>query len=68
MIKNIYPDVEGFLLTDALKKIEGCGFARPDIEMTSQPKVKHEGYDGNFRVLRQGMDEDGTLKLIIGKV
>lgn len=60
-----YPDVEGFLLRDALKMMEAAGLGSPEIVITSQPRINHEKYEGDFRVLRQTMTDEGVFKLVV---
>lgn len=59
------PDVSGYRLKDAERLLKANGAGKVIIKLTSPPRMRSFGYDGNSRVVRQCSMADGALELLV---
>ena len=61
------PDIYGYPLEDALRKLNKAGITDYNIKVTSSPRVTLESYDNTFRVAAFRKDKTGKIEIIICK-
>ena len=59
------PDISGFRLEQAIRILKEKGFDKFTIHTTAPPRKRDAGYDGNSRVIRQRLSDDGNICLLV---
>jgi hypothetical protein len=59
------PDISGFKLDQALELLKDKGIVKISVKLTASPRLRDMGYDGNSRVVRQFLRDDGTMELLV---
>lgn len=65
MEKMQMPDVSGLRLEQATDILTAMGFDRLTVDITAPPRMRGAGYDGSSRVIRQTLDADGAIGLLV---
>ena len=61
----LIPDVSGYKLDNALELLKAVGIEKISVQTTASPRRRDAGYNGSSRVIRQSMNEDGSLILLV---
>jgi hypothetical protein len=59
------PDVAGYKLDYALELLKASGIEKITVKLTASPRLRDAGYDGSSRIIRQNVQNDGSLELLI---
>lgn len=58
-------DISGCKLDQALELLKEKGFEKISVKLTASPRLRDAGYDGNSRVVRQVLKDDGIMELLV---
>ena len=59
------PDVSGYKLDKALALLKGGGIDKISVQLTASPRLRNGGYDSSSRVVRQKLEDDGSIELLV---
>jgi hypothetical protein len=58
-------DMSGCKLDQAMELLNENGIVKISVKLTASPRLRDIGYDSNSRVVRQVLQDDGTMELLV---